>query len=555
MPKFAAVLLTVWQLLCGCGPGNSAPEGCFPPLFTDAGLFLQAIRQAKSQPLAPKISGLTVPHHLLAIDLLAEAFSQLRQQRYRRIIILSPDHFKRGRSLFSVTRKDFQTVFGKVFTDQAAISQVLENPLVSVSELFSHEHGVQALLPFVAHYLPQATLVAIALHPAAHPGDWDSLARTLAPLVTPDTLLIQSTDFSHHLPWAEARAKDQETLRVLSAGEPEAVISLREPGHLDSRAAQYLQLRLQKEIFGARPTVLAHKNSQEYAPEALEKTTSYLVQLYSREPLFVESGESVFFAGDTFFGRYLAKALAIRARREALIQEILRITRGARLIVNLEGVVRERCAVETDPYKLCMERDVTLDILQKINTIAVSLANNHSHDYGAEAYREMKQLFRSHGIEVLEHRSLTDLGRFRLAAFTEVDNSQTPMAPRLSESDLECLDGVSPDKPLFALVHWGPEYVGGPTLRERLVAARLADKGVELIIGSHPHRASGLTGTRKVCQVFSLGNFIFDQRRPEASGALLEVKFFPSGTYFLRLHPLGNLYVKISFSAADRPID
>ena len=547
MVRWAALVLAVCQLLSGCGPDRAGSSGCFPALYPEAGLFLRATQRARSRPLEVKITGLTVPHHLLAADLMAEAFNRLRHQRYRRIILLSPDHFKRGRTRFSVTPKDFQTVFGKVTTDQAAISQLLANPLVSVSELFSHEHGVQALLPLVAHYLTDVKVVAIAIHPAAGPADWDSLARTLTPLVTPDTLLIQSTDFSHYLPRREAQVKDQETLRILSRGEPEGVISLKEPGHLDCRAAQYLQLRLQREIFQARPTVMAHKNSQEYTAETLDRTTSYIVQLYSREPLPVEGGDSVFFAGDTFFGRSMAKALASKGRREALVQEILKVTRGAGLIVNLEGVVREKCSVETNPYKLCMEKDITLEILKKINTKAVSLANNHSHDYGDDAYRDMRQLLSSHGLEVLEHRSIANLGRFRLAAFTEVDNSQKPMARRLSEPDLECLNGVDADKPLLALVHWGPEYAGEPTPREELVAARLAAKGVELIIGSHSHRATGLTATKDCCQVFSLGNFIFDQRRPEASGAILEVIFFPSGTYFLRLHPLGNLYAKMFF--------
>ncbi len=91
-------------------------------------------------------------------------------------------------------------------------------------------------------------------------------------------------------------------------------------------------------------------------------------------------------------------------------------------------------------------------------------------------------------------------------------------------------------------MHWGEEFRAAPGPREEALAARLTARGVELIIGSHPHRAGALTGDRTQCLAFSLGNFIFDQRRPEVSGALLEVIFYPQGTYFLRLHPLGNLY-------------
>ena len=110
---------------------------------------------------------------------------------------------------------------GEVPIDAAAVDRLRENPLVSASNLFSHEHGVRALLPFVAHYFPRARVVAVALHRDSQPSQWDSLAQTLAPLLTADTLLIQSTDFSHYLPWPQARRYDQETLRVLSVGDPD----------------------------------------------------------------------------------------------------------------------------------------------------------------------------------------------------------------------------------------------------------------------------------------------------------------------------------------------
>jgi len=116
----------------------------------------------------------------------------------------------------------------------------------------------------------------------------------------------------------------------------------------------------------------------------------------------------------------------------------------------------------------------------------------------------------------------------------------------LRDADLNRLDGLKPDKPRFVFLHWGEEFRAAPGPREQALAARLAAKGFELIIGSHPHRAGPLTGNRKQCLAFSLGNFIFDQSRPEVSGALLEVMFYPQGTYFLRLHPLGNLYREIA---------
>ena len=538
----AGALLLI--LACGCGakPPEEAP---LPPPFAQGEPFLKAIRKTAAKPLAVKITGLTLPHHLLAADLMAEALARLAPQKYERIVILSPDHFSRSRTAFAVTPRNFGTPWGTLRTDQTAVRHLLENKLVSVSGLFSHEHGIQALLPFLAYYFPQARIVALAIHRSAKPQDWDSLAQTLAPLLTADTLVIQSTDFFHYLPLTEARRQDQEPLRALSGGDPEEVIKLTEPGHLDSRAAQYLQLRLQSQGFQARPTVVAHRNSQNYPSEPLARTTSYLVQFYSPDFFPVEEGERWFFGGDTFCGRRVAQRLSLGKNGAEWVEQVLRLTGGAGLIVNLEGVVREKCPEDPRPMELCMETGLTLPLLKKMQVRAVSLANNHTRDFGPDAYREMRRTLEGAGLLPLENGSVTDLGPFRLAVFTDVDNQSPKKTALLTEKDLAHLEGVPRDKPLFAFLHWGREYTAEPGLREKALAAQLAEKGVEVIIGCHTHRAGGLSGNPQTCQAFSLGNFLFDQSRPGVSGALLEVIFFPQGTYFLRLHHLGNLYQRL----------
>jgi len=542
MRRLAPFCLLLGYLLCGCGPNAAAPAGAFPPFYPEAQPFRSAIGLTQSTPLPQRLTGLTVPHHLLAADLIAGAFALASGHKYRRIIILSPDHFGRSQTPFAVAIRNFQTVMGQVAVDAAAVDHLRENPLVSGSNLFSHEHGVRALLPFVAHYFPGARVVAVALHRDSQPSQWDSLAQTLAPLLTSDTLVLQSTDFSHYLPWPQARRYDQETLRVLSTGDPLGIIGLKQPQHLDSRGAQYLQLRLQNRVYQARPTVTASRNSQEYTTQRLDSTTSYLVQVYSRENLPIHGVRRFFFAGDTFFGRYLAAKLARPAWRQGLVQRVRQLTGGAPLIVNLEGVVMADCPADPGPLKLCMAAGPALTILRDLNVMAVSLANNHTHDFGESAYRAMQRLLSAAGIAVLENGAVKDLGPFRLAAATDLDNRGKPLRALLADADLRRLAAMPPDKPRFAFLHWGQEFTATPGPREQALASRLAAGGVELVIGSHPHRAGALTSDRQHCLVYSLGNFIFDQRRPEVSGALLEVVFFPQGTYFLRLHPLGNLY-------------
>ncbi len=42
--------------------------------------------------------------------------------------------------------------------------------------------------------------------------------------------------------------------------------------------------------------------------------------------------------------------------------------------------------------------------------------------------------------------------------------------------------------------------------------------------------------------IYSLGNFMFDQREDRADGALAEMRIFEQGTTALRLIPIPNLF-------------
>jgi len=368
------------------------------------------------------------------------------------------------------------------------------------------------------------------------------LAETLASVVTPHTLIVQSTDFSHFLPEREAFLKDQETLRAISAGDPESARKLTQPAHLDSKAAQYVQMRVQREVFRASPVVLANRNSQQYSRTPVKRTTSYIVELYSPDPLSLGGGERFFFAGDTFLGRHVATVLSREAGRTRLVEQVLAVTRGERLVVNLEGVLMGKCPRRMGPYELCMESALSIPLLKSLNVRAVSLANNHVRDFGDQAYAEMKRLLSESGIAIIENRTVADLGRFRIAALTDVDNRTRSVSGLLSKKDLDFLETVDRAKPLFAMLHWGREYSSEAGPRERSLAALLKSRGVEFIIGSHSHRAGSLECDLNLCRIFSLGNFIFDQPGPNVSGKVLEVVFFPEGTYFARTHDIGNLY-------------
>jgi len=60
-------------------------------------------------------------------------------------------------------------------------------------------------------------------------------------------------------------------------------------------------------------------------------------------------------------------------------------------------------------------------------------------------------------------------------------------------------------------IHWGEEYRTLPNTEQRRLAKQLAEKGVDLLLGHHPHVIQPVEQIEKTTICYSHGNFIFDQ--------------------------------------------
>lgn len=562
-----AVLLICVSVLAArdTGAANLQP---FTAFAVNEGEIRAAISRAKEAGPRPDepVSGITVPHHLLAADLMALGFwSASGGTGYDRIIVLLPDHFSRAKKPFATSERAYETVLGPVVSDTAAARALLAHKkLFEASDLFEREHGLQALLPFVAHFFPRVPIVPVAISYRSDRSDWDAAIAKLRPLVTSNTLIVQSTDFSHYLPVEVAIQRDQEVLNVLATADLEALAKMRQPDHMDSTGAQYIQMRLQDLVFQARPYVIANKNSQDYIRAKSDKTTSYVVQVYcnrqqvSRTPCKKSAlGRTYYFGGDTLLGRHFLRLLNDDSVKSSVTEAVLAITGGAPMILNLEGVVLDEVPHSRHATAMVMPSKSTIDWLARLNVIAAGLANNHSMDFGAEAYRDMVKVLEGAGIKTLSSGDVKDVGAFRIWALSDFGDAQMPFADRLQPKDLEPARVQGVASPLLAFIHWGTEGSSKPRARELMLADILRQRGVTAIVGAHSHKAStsllDLAGGASQ-MVFSLGNFLFDQPSSVASGALLEVTVFDQGTVFTRLRPIPNLYDLARAEAGARPL-
>ena len=390
----------------------------------------------------------------------------------------------------------------------------------------------------------------VALRIDSKRDDWVALVEALAPLVDSKTLVVQSTDFSHYLNHGKARRHDQQTLNALALGDPEAVLRLRQPGHLDSKAAQFVQMALQRRVHNASPVVVANRNSQAYTRFRQEQTTSYIVQVYEPDDPPPAAwppgpGERIWFlAGDAFFGRGVALRLALPRRAEAVREAVLRITQGHPLAVNLEGVIVPSLPDSSRVTKaLVMEKEFTLRWLRTLNVQLAGLANNHALDGGESGLTGTINALNAAGITPMRDGEVIDAGPFRAVALTDLSNTSTPHTGRITREIIAQLPQPDADgRPFFALLHWGTEFRREATPRQIELMDWLTGSPVTAIFGAHPHVASGgpepwHAGDRLACR--SLGNFLFDQ--VNGSGALAEVRFFEDKTFAVRWIPIGNL--------------
>jgi poly-gamma-glutamate capsule biosynthesis protein CapA/YwtB (metallophosphatase superfamily) len=74
-----------------------------------------------------------------------------------------------------------------------------------------------------------------------------------------------------------------------------------------------------------------------------------------------------------------------------------------------------------------------------------------------------------------------------------------------------------PERAVLVYLHWGTEYAAQPSAEQRQQAHDLVDAGAAAVVGTHPHVVQPVEFYRGRPIVYSLGNFLFDQRAGAAT--------------------------------------
>ena len=183
--------------------------------------------------------------------------------------------------------------------------------------------------------------------------------------------------------------------------------------------------------------------------------------------------------------------------------------------------------------------DSYLDALKNAGFDVFMMANNHVLDRGRRGMeRTLDQMgdypnmgaYRSPEDRAERYPLIMEVQGLRIAFFncTYGCNGYQALPPTHVNlidtaeiaADLRSIEDKQIDLRIMT-IHWGLEYVTKATDEQRQLARWFADKGFDLVIGSHPHVVEDGEMIGDMPVMYSMGNFISNQRKLNTNGGIL----------------------------------
>ncbi len=260
------------------------------------------------------------------------------------------------------------------------------------------------------------------------------------------------------------------------------------------------------------------------------------------------NGLTLSFVGDVMLDDGPGRTIA--SGRDPLADFVGLLSRSDVVIANLECPVATVGAAKAGKIFTFRARPEALEVL-KGRVHAVSLANNHSGDYGPDALLETiehldragirhfgggRDLATAHAPYWIERDGL----RIAVLGYDEFKPRRFEAGPDWAgvawSEDAQVVADIKAAKAAGAdfvipMMHWGWERELEPTARQRALARKMIDAGAELVVGAHPHVTQGAEYYRGKLIVYSLGNFVFDSFKsvPTRTGWVLNLELGHQG--------------------------
>ncbi len=176
-------------------------------------------------------------------------------------------------------------------------------------------------------------------------------------------------------------------------------------------------------------------------------------------------------------------------------------------MVNLEGPLTDR-GYPAEKKHVFQSSAAFVNILTENSVEAVTIANNHTMDYGNTGYQSTLETLENAGVPYVERDSSTlvttknglTVGLYAAVYYKLDVEDMTEEIAALKEQGADVI--------IFA-PHWGAEGVYRPTEEQKRVGRAAIDAGADIVFGSHPHVLQPVERYGDGIIYYSLGNFSF----------------------------------------------
>jgi len=256
-------------------------------------------------------------------------------------------------------------------------------------------------------------------------------------------------------------------------------------------------------------------------------------------------------AGDVM----LSRGVAVKIKENGPDYPFLKVQdylkTGDIVFANLENPIAEGRTIK--PGEMFFRADPNLVSELKDNNFSIlSLANNHSGNFGTDGLKQTFQYLNEAGIKYvgagenyevanspvfLKKNGLT----FAFLAYDDINFTPAEYGAEEGKAGIAFFDQTEMSKAValakkqadFVIIsmHFGNEYQPLPSTQQKEWAHLAIDLGADLVLGHHPHVVMPIEEYKGKYIFYSLGNFIFDQMwsRSTREGIIAKIIFNEKG--------------------------
>lgn len=178
-------------------------------------------------------------------------------------------------------------------------------------------------------------------------------------------------------------------------------------------------------------------------------------------------------------------------------------------IANLEGTFTDLKTRADKTYAFKGPAEF-VKILTSSSVESVTLANNHSRDYGMQSLTDTRNTLDSAGVihfgydvtKVVEVKGIK-VGLVGIYELIDHTGRAQQVKDNIAKVKSEGAEIV------IVIFHWGIERDAAPNSHQTMLGRLAIDEGADLVCGHHPHVLQGIETYKGKNIVYSLGNFCF----------------------------------------------